>query len=72
MSCGPVVNPCLLVFVSSFFWWGGGHNTDGALITMEHHISETMLVRASLIRMPHNPNTLPGNLLYHLLFTMIQ
>ena len=34
--------------------------------------SQTSLIRASLIRMPHNPNTLPGNLFYHFLFTMIQ
>ena len=34
--------------------------------------SETLLIRASLIRMDHNPNTLPDNLLYHFLFTVIQ
>ena len=34
--------------------------------------SQTSLIRASLIRMPHNPNTLPGNLFYQFLFTMIQ
>ena len=34
--------------------------------------SQTLLIRASLIRMPHNPNTVPCNLFYHFLFTMIQ
>ena len=34
--------------------------------------SQTSLIRASLIRMPHNPNTLPGNLFYYFLFTVIQ
>ena len=34
--------------------------------------SQTSLFRASLIRMPHNPNTVPGSLFYHFLFTMIQ
>ena len=34
--------------------------------------SQTSLIRASLIIMPHNPNTLPGNLFYHFLITMIQ
>ena len=33
--------------------------------------SQTLLIRASLIRMPHIPNTLPGNLSRHLLFIMI-
>ena len=33
--------------------------------------SQTSLIRASLIRMPHNPNTILGNL-HHFLFTMIQ
>ena len=26
---------------------------------------QTSLIRVSLTRMPHNPNTLPGNLFYH-------
>ena len=30
--------------------------------------SQTSLIRASLIRIPHNPNTLPGNLFSHFLF----
>ena len=34
--------------------------------------SQTSLIHASLIRLPHNPNTLPGNLFYHFLFTVIQ
>ena len=33
--------------------------------------NQTSLTRASLIRMPHNPNTIPGNLFYHFLFTMM-
>ena len=33
--------------------------------------SQTSLIRASLIRMPHNPSTVPGKLFYHFLFTMI-
>ena len=28
--------------------------------------SHTSLIRASLIRILHNPNTVPGNLFYHL------
>ena len=32
--------------------------------------SQTSLIRASLIRMPRNPNTLPSNLVYHFLFTV--
>ena len=31
--------------------------------------SQTSLIRASLIRMPHNPNTVPGNLFYRFLST---
>ena len=31
--------------------------------------SQTSLIRASITRMPHNPNTVPGNF-YHVLFTM--
>ena len=27
-------------------------------------LSQTLLIRASVIRMPHNPNTVPGNLFY--------
>ena len=34
--------------------------------------SQTSLVRASLIRISHNPNPLPSTLFYHFLFTMIQ
>ena len=34
--------------------------------------SQTSLIHASLIRMPHNLNTLLGNLFYHFIFTMIQ
>ena len=34
--------------------------------------SQTSLIRASLIRMPHNPNKVSGNLFYRFLFTMIQ
>ena len=34
--------------------------------------TQTSLIRASLIPVPHNPNTVPGNLVYHFLFTMVQ
>ena len=34
--------------------------------------SQTALIRVSLIRVPKNPNIIPGNLFYHFLFTMIQ
>ena len=34
--------------------------------------SQTSLIRASLIHIPHNPNKVPGNFLYHFLFTMIK
>ena len=34
--------------------------------------SQTLLIRASLIRMHRNPNIIPGNLFYHFLFIMIQ
>ena len=33
--------------------------------------SQASLICASLIHMPHNPNTVPGNLFYNLLFTVI-
>ena len=39
---------------------------------LRHIYSETSLIRASLIRMPYNLNTVPGNLFGHFLFTMIQ
>ena len=44
---------------------GGGVTSIGVY-------SETSLIRASLVRMPPNPNRLPGNLRYHFLLTMIQ
>ena len=34
--------------------------------------NEIRPLHASLIRMSHNPNTVPANLFYHFLFTMIQ
>ena len=34
--------------------------------------TQTALICAALIRMPHNPNTVPGNLFYQFLFTLIQ
>ena len=34
--------------------------------------SRISLIRASVIRMPHNPNTLHVNLFYHFLLAMIQ
>ena len=51
---------------------GGGteHRDQG----LEPHTVDiqTSLIRASLIHMPHNPNTVPGNRFYHFLFIMIQ
>ena len=41
-------------------------------IKLRYIYSQTSLIRASLIRVPHNPTTLPGNLFYRFLFTMIQ
>ena len=36
------------------------------------YYSQTSLIRDSLIRMPHNPNTLPGNLFYFLYDSVIR
>ena len=36
------------------------------------YVIETSLIRASLIRMPHTPNTLLGDLLYYFLLAVIQ
>ena len=43
---------------------GGGPGKSGK-------IQSDLVNPCSSIRMPHNPNTLPGNLLYNFLFTMI-
>ena len=44
----------------------------GIMKNISRRVRGRYISRASLIRMPHNPNTLPGNLLYPFLFTMIQ
>ena len=36
------------------------------------YVIETSLIRVSLIRMPHTPNTLLGDLLYYFLLAVIQ
>ena len=52
--------------------WGGVGGARGGGGCLLQVYNETSLIRASLIRIPHNPNTVPGNLIYHFLFTMIQ
>ena len=37
----------------------------GGIIASNIVYSQTSLIRDFLIRMAHNPNTVPGNLLYH-------
>ena len=41
-------------------------------ICIKDNYSQTSLIRSSLIRMPHDPNTVHGNFFYYFLFTMIQ
>ena len=52
----------------------GVSNGDGGRghVRLEEGRAQTSLIRASLIRMSHNPYTRPANRLYHFLFTMIQ
>ena len=69
-----------LVKVEPYTYYQGGEGADichqvsdiNRVILMLTKSSQTSFIRASLIRMPHNPNTVPSNLFYHFLFAMIQ
>ena len=81
----PATGACLSVLLSYIGYipvhsgiWGRGYaikSTEKVIVCSTVYIYIlhvcTLLIRVPLIRMPHNPNTLPVNRFYHFLFTVI-